>query len=107
MWLLTSLLPLWEKVARTQSVPDEGVPQNSTPPPPVSHLPRRATLSHKGRGEGKLPRRHADGAVEADGLAVEHRVLDDVHREVAVFGSIAESRRMRHLRAKALACIFT
>src|SRR5277367_124025 len=47
----------------------------------------------------KLPRRHADGAVEADGLAVQHRVLDDVHGEIAVFGRVAEPRWMRDLRA--------
>ena len=32
-----------------------------------------------------LPRRHADRAVEPDGFAVEHRVLDDVHGKGAVF----------------------
>src|SRR5213078_4788508 len=54
---------------------------------------REATFSHKGRREERLPRRHADGAVETDGLAVEHRVLDDVNREVAVLRGIAEARR--------------
>src|SRR5437667_12399419 len=56
--------------------------------------------------ERQLPWRHADGAVETDGLAVEHRVLDDVNREVAILGSIAEAGRMRHLRAEALAGLF-
>ncbi|QOZ31743.1 hypothetical protein XH92_08540 [Bradyrhizobium sp. CCBAU 53421] len=47
-YALTSLLPLWEKVARMQSAPDEGFsPRRETP-----HLAslREATLSHKGRG---------------------------------------------------------
>src|SRR4029453_11374380 len=35
-----SLLPLWEKVARTQSVPDEGfLSAETTPPPPPPSLP--------------------------------------------------------------------
>ncbi len=43
------LLPLWEKVARTKSVPDEGLyPRRETPHP--SSL-REATFSHKGRRE--------------------------------------------------------
>jgi len=64
----------------------------------------RATFSHKGRREEaqQLPWRHADGAVETDGFAVEHRVLHDVHREVTVFAGIAEPRRMRHLAPKLL-----
>src|SRR3982074_1162344 len=60
--------------------------------------------SPRSRGRQQpLPWRHADRAVEPDGLAVQHRVLHDVYREVAVFGGIAEPRRMRHLRAQALA----
>src|SRR6185312_4311919 len=50
-----------------------------------------------------LAGRHADCAVEADGLAVQHRVLDDVDREAAIFGGVTEPRGMRHLRAEALA----
>src|SRR5215475_4066636 len=50
-----------------------------------------------------LPRRHADRAVEPDGLAIEHRILDDVHRKRAIFRCLAKPRRMRHLGAKALA----
>src|ERR1700730_10286259 len=60
-------------------------------------------VSPRSRGrQQSLPRRHADRAVEADGLAVQHRVLHDVDREVTVFGRIAEPRRMRHLRAETL-----
>jgi len=44
------LLPLWEKVARTKSAPDEGFFAAETTPHPSSL--REATLSHKGRGEG-------------------------------------------------------
>jgi hypothetical protein len=64
-----SLLPLWEKVARTQSVPDEGSLSIDRPEPltrlefaefiigrrfaPTRWL-IRATLSHKGRGEERF-----------------------------------------------------
>src|SRR5882672_2461744 len=44
-----------------------------------------------------LPGCHADRAVEADDLAVEHRVLDDVHGERPVFVGIAKARRVRNL----------
>src|SRR6266404_6695535 len=48
------LLPLWEKVARTKSVPDEGF-LSIDRPEPLTRLEFaaliRATLSHKGRGE--------------------------------------------------------
>ncbi|MDB5500542.1 MAG: hypothetical protein JWR89_444 [Tardiphaga sp.] len=40
----------WEKVARTKSASDEGLQQNTTPHPSAL---RAATLSHKGRGEGR------------------------------------------------------
>src|SRR5215470_855186 len=43
-----SLLPLWEKVARTKSATDEGSLSAETNPHPASL--REATLSHKGRG---------------------------------------------------------
>jgi hypothetical protein len=51
---LLSLLPSWEKVARTKSVPDEGAPHNEAHHPLTRHERAsrvRATLSHKGRGE--------------------------------------------------------
>jgi hypothetical protein len=49
------LLPLWEKVAWTQSAPDEGSPSAETDPSPVSNELTliRSTLSHKGRGKEK------------------------------------------------------
>ena len=51
------LLPLWEKMARTKSVPDEGLSAEEPLPfaalrgvdPPQEQL---AGLLHKGRGEG-------------------------------------------------------
>src|SRR5258707_15630256 len=47
-------LPLWEKVARTNSVPDEGL-RSIDRPQPLTRLEFaaliRATLSHKGREE--------------------------------------------------------
>src|SRR3954451_17308687 len=42
-----------------------------------------------------LSGRHAQGAVEADDLAVEHRVGDDVQRERRVLVRAAEARRVR------------
>ena len=48
-------------------------------------------------------RRHAQRAVEAHDLAVEHRVLRDVHGERAELVGIAQPRRMRDLRAELLA----
>ena len=44
----SSLLPLWEKVVRTQSASDEGFSPRIETPHPASL--REATLSHKGRG---------------------------------------------------------
>jgi hypothetical protein len=44
------LLPLWDKVARTKSVPDEGEAK-PIPLHPPSMLHISGTLSHKGRGK--------------------------------------------------------
>src|ERR1700738_4618183 len=49
---LLSLLPLWEKVARTQSASDEGSASAERTPHPPSL--REGTLSHTGRGEEGL-----------------------------------------------------
>src|SRR6478752_4704845 len=49
-----------------------------------------------------LPRGHPDRAVEADHLAVEHRVLDDVHCQRAVLLGAAEAGRVGHLLAQRL-----
>ena len=43
-----SLLPLWEKVARTSSATDEGSPSAETDPSPKSHL--RCDLTSPIRG---------------------------------------------------------
>src|SRR6266851_304298 len=59
-------------------------------------------FGHRIARTGLLPGRHANGAVEADGLAVQHVVLDDLHGELGVFLGIAQPRRERHLRAQAL-----
>jgi hypothetical protein len=48
----TSLLPLWEKVVRTQSAPDEGFASAETDPSPVTML--TAFASRHARGEGRL-----------------------------------------------------
>jgi DNA-binding transcriptional LysR family regulator len=52
---------------------------------------------------GTLPRRHAQGAVEADGLAVEHVVVDDVGHQAGVFLRLAEARGKRDAVAQRLA----
>src|SRR3954452_11573327 len=46
------------------------------------------------RRDDGLPWRHPNCAVEADGFAVDHRIFHDVHGERAIFGGIAEPRRM-------------
>src|SRR3954469_2523216 len=58
------------------------------------------------RGREKSARRHPYRAVEANGLAVDHRIFDDVHGKRAVFRGIAEPRRMRHLGAETLPRLF-
>src|SRR5260370_36263498 len=50
---------------------------------------------------GRVAGRHADGAVEADGLAVQHMVLDDLQGEPGGVLGIAHPRRERHLGAQA------
>jgi glucokinase len=55
---------------------------------------RRYTARNRHGSDGPsptvLPGGHADGAVEADRLAVEHRVLDDVCHEGCVLGRVTE-----------------
>src|SRR5262249_33355425 len=51
-----------------------------------------------GAGGAALLRRHAQRAVEADGLAVEHRVLDDVARQGGELARLAEAARNTGLR---------
>src|SRR6218665_403533 len=45
-------------------------------------------------------RRHPDRAVESARLAVEHRVLHDMHRQRTVFVRVTEAGRMRYLLAQ-------
>src|SRR4051794_13635898 len=51
----------------------------------------RFSPHRRGRGMGLL-RRHPQGAIEADDLAVEHLVLDDVTGEAGVLLGPAEAR---------------
>src|ERR1700732_4741399 len=58
---LSFLLPLWEKVARTQSVPDEGAFSadkgfSSAEKDPSPGSQERSDLSHKGRGGPSMQR---------------------------------------------------
>src|SRR5437879_7825640 len=52
-----------------------------------------------------LPGRHAQRAVEPDGLAVQHRVLDDVARQRRVLARPPEARRGRDLGGQLLALV--
>src|SRR6202165_288154 len=54
-WCDSSLLPLWEKVARTQSAPDEGSLSAETDPSPVRGASHRVHPLPQGeRGRGRL-----------------------------------------------------
>src|SRR4051812_2622274 len=53
--------------------------------------------------KGGLLGRHAQRAVQPDGLPVEHRILSDVTRERGKLARLTESRRMRDLLAERLA----
>ena len=52
--------------------------------------------SARSRAIWRLLRRHPDRAVEADRLAVQHRVLDDRAHELRELAGPAETRRERH-----------
>src|SRR5262245_35126285 len=56
--------------------------------------------TNRSRAPQPLARLHADGAVEPDGLAVQHHVLDDVTGERRVLGGLAEPLRKGHLLAE-------
>src|SRR5271169_7158952 len=49
-----------------------------------------------------LARRHAQGAIEPDYLAVDHRVLAQVEDQRGIFGWPAEPARERNARGEAL-----
>src|SRR5690348_442347 len=101
-WQLLCPLPLWERACtgdRTLTRVRGSLHGRARGENPSSGASRHLLP----QGEKVLARRHTDGAVEADGLAVEHRVLDDVDRERGIFRGLAETRGMRHLCAEALA----
>src|SRR5260370_30172607 len=56
---LLPLLPLWEKVARTQSATVEGSASAERTPPSL----REGTLSHRGRGEDERASRGSGGII--------------------------------------------
>src|SRR6266508_3236719 len=60
-------------------------------PGPTRRIVRRTSSS---------ARRHADGAVEPDGLAIEHDVLDDMGRQRSILGRAAEAGREGDLLAQ-------
>src|SRR6478609_9910165 len=79
-------------MTRPRRTPGPGAITRSPPgsfTPPLSQVSTRRPPSSA--------RRHAEGAVETDDLAVEHRVVDDVAHEVGVLLGTAEARRVRHL----------
>src|SRR4051794_27271551 len=55
------------------------------------------------RARLRLSRRHPQSAIQPDDLAVEHRVLDDVHRQRGVLVRAPEPRRERDLAAEGVA----
>src|SRR6476620_10814933 len=76
----------------------------STPPTAMLTGPCSADSDERSAGERDsamvlLPRRHPDRAVEADRLAVEHRVLHDLRGELRELVGTPEARRERHLLA--------
>src|SRR6266567_4597974 len=81
--------PIYTGVER---IDHAGIERGGVAHRPVGSFGSPSPRGLQGERGRKLPRRHADRAVEPDGLAVQHRVLHDVHREVAVFGGIAEPR---------------
>ena len=67
----SSLLPLWEKVARTKFASDEGLLGDGVcgyPSPVSNRFAVRSTLSHKGRGEEEAARQRGRvGVATGDG----------------------------------------
>ncbi len=63
------LLPLWEKVVRTKSVPDEGSASAETDPSPGCDALHRSHPLPQGERGRKLRRRGRHAAVDHDGLA--------------------------------------
>jgi alkylation response protein AidB-like acyl-CoA dehydrogenase len=61
--------------------------------------PRPGTAALTARPQWSA-RAHADRAVEADRLSVQHRVAHDGVHQVGVLGGVAQSRRVRYLRAE-------
>src|SRR5215207_78066 len=61
-----------------------------------------STITGSGMAETLL-RRHPEGAVEPDRLAVQHRVFGDLAGELGVLLGPPEARREGHLRAERLA----
>src|SRR6476620_10117051 len=81
-------------------------PPSKTRTPPTAMLTGPCSADSEERSAGErdsatalLPRRHPDRAVQADRLAVEHRVLHDLRGELRELVGTPEARRERHLLA--------
>ena len=90
---------------RQRPVPAETLPGENavfaiTPP-----WRKRVHLDPEYREPTDLARRHPQGAVQADRLAVQHRVLDDLDGELRVLLGAAEPGGEGHARAERLALL--
>src|SRR3954468_8956080 len=95
----------WSRRASTASCANPSPPSKTrTPPTAMLTGPCSADSDERSAGERDSAigsaRRHADGAVQADRLAVEHRVLDDLRRELRELLGAAEARREGDLLAE-------
>src|SRR3954468_3443088 len=99
----------WSRRASTASCANPSPPSNTrTPPTAMLTGPCSADSDERSAGERdsatglrrSLPRRHSDRAVEADRLAVEHRVLHDLRGELRELAGASEARRERDLLAE-------
>src|SRR6267142_555626 len=87
--------------SRARSTGSARVREIQLPPSsPASRSPRSAGPQPRGALRLALPRLHPDRAVEANRLAVQHRVLDDVERQRRKFSGPAETLREGHLLAE-------
>src|SRR4051794_21036053 len=105
----------WRRCSRRASTascsspgPGRAGSKTSTPPTAMLTVPCSADSDERSAGERdsatglrrSLPRRHSDRAVEADRLAVEHRVLHDLRGELRELAGASEARRERDLLAE-------
>src|SRR5262245_24761261 len=74
--------------------PSPAISMTRSPASGPGFCPDRSTAVMPVTARG-LFRRHADGAVETDRLAVEHLIFNDVQGEGSIFGRLTEPRGER------------